>query len=177
MEYDFKTFTFGSGAHRRREDGMCVMEAVAYIAGEPHTDHPECACPVISAFMRRWNDAIRDDDLRRALVGQFVFRLPGTKATTEIEDRRRWMAVDWCTREAAPEFLTLTPKLQVHAAVLRELPPINAENWQASRKVLSVVLRAARRVRDERWGKYPEAAAEAAEAAVEVVAEAAAEVV
>jgi len=36
---------------------MCVMEAVAYITGEPWTDQPEGACPVIGAFMRSWNNS------------------------------------------------------------------------------------------------------------------------
>ena len=28
----------------RQAEGMCVMEAVAYVAGEPHSDEPVCAC-------------------------------------------------------------------------------------------------------------------------------------
>lgn len=32
---------------------FCVEQAVAYLAGEPITDHPECACPVIAAGARR----------------------------------------------------------------------------------------------------------------------------
>jgi hypothetical protein len=39
------------GAHEDHE-AMCVMEAVAFVAGEPWSDYPECACPVISAFLR-----------------------------------------------------------------------------------------------------------------------------
>ena len=46
----------GHGSHALLKDGACVMEAVAYVAGEPWTDRPECACPVISVLLRRWND-------------------------------------------------------------------------------------------------------------------------
>jgi hypothetical protein len=126
--YDFKSFTFGVGAHVSRKHGMCVMETVAYIAGEPHSDHPQCACPVISAFMRSWNDGIKDDGLRRDLVGQFVFRLPGTKATPEIELQRSWMAFDWLVRECTAEFLSLSPALATHSQVLRGLPEIGPHN-------------------------------------------------
>ena len=38
MNYDFRTFTFGVGGHASREEGMCFMEAVAYVAGEEHSD-------------------------------------------------------------------------------------------------------------------------------------------
>ena len=44
-----------SGAHSP-DSTFCVMEAVAFVAGEEWSDHPVCACPVISAFMRAWND-------------------------------------------------------------------------------------------------------------------------
>jgi hypothetical protein len=31
------------GSHTSAEDGMCVMEAVAYVAGEPFSDHPRAS--------------------------------------------------------------------------------------------------------------------------------------
>ena len=34
------------GAHSSPDAGMCALEAAAWIAGEPHSDHPECVCPV-----------------------------------------------------------------------------------------------------------------------------------
>jgi hypothetical protein len=42
------TPTLSHGSHDRREDGMCLMEAVAFLAGERHSDRPVCACPVLS---------------------------------------------------------------------------------------------------------------------------------
>ena len=39
--------TLSSGGHGGIDEGMCVMEAVAYVAGEPWSDAPACACPVI----------------------------------------------------------------------------------------------------------------------------------
>jgi hypothetical protein len=37
-----------SGGHNDFESGLCVMEAVSYVAGEPWSDTPQCACPVIA---------------------------------------------------------------------------------------------------------------------------------
>lgn len=48
--------TLSNGNHAPNYNDMCVMEAVAYVAGEPWSDHPQCACPVITEFMIRWND-------------------------------------------------------------------------------------------------------------------------
>ena len=72
------------GAHAKPDDGMCVMEAVAYIAGEPWSDTPECASPVIGAFLRSWNDSL-DDDTRQSLK-PYITRLVGSKSTDEVED-------------------------------------------------------------------------------------------
>jgi hypothetical protein len=46
-----------SGSHSGPEVGMCVMECVAYIAGEEHTDRPECASVALSNLAIRLNDA------------------------------------------------------------------------------------------------------------------------
>jgi hypothetical protein len=56
---DLDTLTLQKGAHDSPDAGMCVMEAVAYISGEPFSDHPACASPILSAFLRRWNDDLR----------------------------------------------------------------------------------------------------------------------
>ncbi len=45
----------GAGGHRNLEAGACAMELVSYLVGEPWSDHPKCASPVLSAFMRSWN--------------------------------------------------------------------------------------------------------------------------
>jgi hypothetical protein len=122
--YDFKTFTFGTGSHKSRKDGMCLMEAVAYVAGEKHSDRPKCACPVISAFLRSWNDAIPNDDRRRELLEPFVFRMVGTKTTAATEEQRSFMCLDWLVRVHTPAFIDLAPVLQPHAVNLRSLSPI-----------------------------------------------------
>lgn len=64
------------GGHRSPQEGMCFMEAVAWIAGEPHSDHPECVSPLLGAFLRSWNDAL--DDETRQKLNQYKVRVIGT---------------------------------------------------------------------------------------------------
>jgi hypothetical protein len=110
------------GAHEENSRRMCVMEAVAYVAGEQWSDSPQCACPVISTFLRAWNDALPDDE-RTPLLADLIPRLVGTRSTKEIEIRRGTMAADWMIRVYTPAWLRLA-KLDAQAAQLESLPEI-----------------------------------------------------
>src|SRR5207342_3207074 len=83
------------GAHNDFRDGICLLEAVAYVAGEPWTDHPSCVDPVLGAFGRAWNDGLPDDETRDRLLKPFIPRLIGTAASPDIQDQRAFMAADW----------------------------------------------------------------------------------
>ncbi len=110
-----------SGSHDAPNNGLvhaCVMEAVAYIAGDPWSDHPECASPVLGAFLRSWNDSLPDED--RQMLKPLIPRLVGTKASKAVEEKRAWMATDWLARECAPAFLRLAG-LTEHAEALEGL--------------------------------------------------------
>ena len=111
------------GEHASLDTGACVMEAVAYVAGENWTDHPTCACPVLGAFLRTWNDDLPEAD-RDRLLRPLVRRLVGSRSTPEVEARRSWLAMDWLVRTNAPTWLRLVPALVPHAAALTDLPPI-----------------------------------------------------
>ena len=80
------------GKHKPNSE-MCAMEAVAYVAGERWSDHPKCACPVIAAFIRVWNDNLPDDD-RTVLLLPLVPKLVGTRGSQGLEKRRAIMAAD-----------------------------------------------------------------------------------
>lgn len=116
--------SLSAGAHETAHEGACVMEAVAYVAGEPWTDRPACACPVISAFCRSWNDALPTDADRDRLLRPLIPRLAGSRATPEVETCRAWLAVDWLVRTCAPTWLALTKDLEGHAHALRGLPAL-----------------------------------------------------
>src|SRR5579862_1591632 len=102
---------------------FCVMEAVAYVAGEPWSDSPACSCPVISTFMRSWNDALPTDEDRDRLLLPLIPKLIGTKSTPAVEQRRATMAADWLVRVHTPAWLRAA-KLNDQAALLEALPEI-----------------------------------------------------
>jgi hypothetical protein len=70
------------------------MELVSMLAGEPFSDAPLCACPIIGAFLRAYNDAI-DDDRR-----QDLYRCAALVVGTATPDAHAIRA-DMCLDEAA----------------------------------------------------------------------------
>ena len=119
---DLDSLTIYKGAHSESEHRMCIMEAVAYVAGEPWSDHPVCASPVISAFLRSYNDSV-SDEVRQTLK-PFIPRLIGT-ANPALEERRALVAADWLVRTHTPAWLRLAG-LTVQAEALESLPEITS---------------------------------------------------
>ena len=87
------------GAHRRRENGMCAMELVAYIAGEAHGYEPDCASALLTGYTIRLNDSMRP--VEREGLRPFLPRLVGTSAGDE-QRRFEAMARMMLTRLFAP---------------------------------------------------------------------------
>jgi hypothetical protein len=148
-----------SGAHPSAEAGMCVMEAVAYVAGERHSDHPTCACPVVSDFLRAWNDALPDDDTRTRLLTPLIPKLIDSKSTRAVERKRSWLAFDWLIREQAPAWLALVESLREHEAALRGLlPVISSSRVQVSSAAIFAARDASAAARDAAWAAARDAA-------------------
>ena len=118
-----KKLSLKAGAHSP-DSTFCVMEAVAFVAGEKWSDSPECACPVISAFMREWNDALPTDEDRDRLLKPLIPILVGTR-NKALEERRSLMAADWLVRVNTPAWLRLAG-LDKHAEILSSLPEITS---------------------------------------------------
>ena len=133
------------GAHSNHE-GMCIMEAVAFVAGEPWSDAPVCSSLVISAFLRRWNDTL-NDDRRDVLLRPLILRLIGTSGSDALEMRRAILAADWLVRVYTPAWLKLAG-LTVHAEALAALPEITDFTQCPS---LMPILTAARLDADAAW--------------------------
>jgi hypothetical protein len=62
-----QTVRLSRGRHISPQQGACVMELASMLADEPFSDHPRAVCPLIAAFLRRYNDSL-DDDRRQELV-------------------------------------------------------------------------------------------------------------
>jgi hypothetical protein len=110
-----------AGAHKP-DSTFCVMEAVAFVAGEKWSDTPECACPVISAFLRSWNDALPTDADRDRLLRPLIPKMVNTRHP-EREERRAMLAADWLIRVHTPAWLRLAG-LTAEADALADLPEI-----------------------------------------------------
>jgi hypothetical protein len=95
------------GAHQSRDEGVCAMEAVAWLAGEGHSDKPQCVCPVIGEFMRSWNDGLPDDGERNRLLKPLLPELIGTRSGPEIEKQRCEILFLWLVRDVTPAALRL----------------------------------------------------------------------
>ena len=106
------------------EQRMCVMEAVAFLAGEEWSDHPACASRIVGTFLRQWNDVLPDD--QRQELRQYIPRLVGSAGTPEQEERRSWMALDWLVRVQAPAWLRLAG-LTVQADMLAGMAEVTPE--------------------------------------------------
>ena len=117
--------SLSQGAHVEGDE-MCVMEAVAFVAGESWTDEPVCVSPVIAAFCRTWNDGLPTDGDRDRLLKPLIPRLVNSSSSTEVETRRAWLATDWLVRRCAPAWLDCVPALAEYAARLRALPHLSA---------------------------------------------------
>nr|MBA2643594.1 hypothetical protein [Actinomycetota bacterium] len=162
------TLVLEHGSHE--PDGhFCVMEATAYIAGEPWSDKPKCVSPVIAAFLRSWDDSLDDDD--RQMLKPYVTKVIGTKTTKRDEEKRAWMATDWLVRECVPAFLRLAG-LTAHAEALEGLAALTTVKRAEKAQPTIGAARAAAgdAARDADWAAAGVAARAAAGVAVRVAA-------
>nr|MBA2714642.1 hypothetical protein [Rubrobacteraceae bacterium] len=118
------------GSHSSFEDGHCATELVAYLAGEEHSDEPDCLSPILGAMLRRFNDNA-DDELRQRLK-PYLPKCIGT-ANDGKEELRGYVVSDWSIRVALPMWMELPGATEV-AEKLRALPPLSAENADVARR-------------------------------------------
>jgi hypothetical protein len=158
------------GSHADRENGVCAMEAAAWLAGEPHSDSPQCACPVIAAFVIAWNDALPSDAERNRLLKPLIPRLVGSRSTAKVQETRSYLALDWLVRVQTPAWLDLVETLKPHAAALRALAAIqDRKSAKAAGHTVTAARSAASAARaaagDAAWAAARAAAGDAAWAA------------
>jgi hypothetical protein len=123
------------GAHATRGDGMCAREMVAWLAGEPHSDEPSCACPVLAAFVRACNDAM-SDAARNLHLRPLVPRLVNTRGAAATERERGYLVVDTLVRRLLPAWLRRHNRPD-EATLLSALPPVaGPEDVRASLRAL-----------------------------------------
>ena len=132
MTADFcETITLYKGRHSPGNQ-MCLLEAVAVLAGEPWTDHPGCVSPCLATFLRAWNDGM--DDADRQQLRPLIPLLIGTAAPRALELGRAWLASHWLLRVALPTWLGDSKiSLLSYSEALRQAPATTADDWNAAR--------------------------------------------
>ena len=80
------------GSHREGVGVGCAMEAISAINGGRWTDHPECVCPVITAFVIVFNDLLPSDELRSKYLAPRLLTPIGTRGTLKDEIARAKIA-------------------------------------------------------------------------------------
>jgi hypothetical protein len=141
------------GAHNRPEDGVCLLEAICWLAGEvKFSDSPECVCPLIASFGRRANDRFRDDE--RQLLKSVAPLMVGTTGSLALLKRRAFRCADWAVREMAPVALEARG-FKEKGALLRGLVPIT--DRETALKARDVA-REARRIAYAAYAAYAAAA-------------------
>jgi hypothetical protein len=153
---ELDTLTLAAGSHAETQDAMCVMEAAAYVAGEPWSDHPQCVSPVIAAFLRRWNDDLNDAD--RQMLRPYIPRVIGTNTGEKDDETRAWLVTDWMVREYLPAWLDAA-NLKDQADAVRSLPPVTAADaWKAARETVGGAGKKSAAARDAAWAAARDAA-------------------
>lgn len=115
----YATIDLKGGKHKSPDEGMCLMEAVAYLVGETHSDHPQCVSPMLATFGRSLNDMLQGYQ-RQELIS-LIPSLPGT-VDDGLDERRGFMALDWMARTWLPTWLDLVPS--EYASTLRDMDRI-----------------------------------------------------
>lgn len=83
---NYQTVKLSKGKHISPDDGACVMELASMLAGEPFSDHPACACPVIGSFLRAYNDSV--DEERRQDLYAYAAKMVGSRSTSAVQRAR-----------------------------------------------------------------------------------------
>lgn len=85
MDFNKLAIKLSHGSHASPQEGMCIMECVAYIAGERHSDNPKCADENFSGLAIALNDHAETicRGISRQQLLPLVLRLAGSKTDDE----------------------------------------------------------------------------------------------
>src|SRR3989304_972508 len=138
-----------NGAHESFDKGGCVMEMVSYLANEPWSDHPKCACPILTEYAIRINDRFTDE--HRQLLKPLIPLLVNTKSTDEVQIARKRL-MRWRNVTVTYPLILETLKLPELAAELRGF-----ENNLESMAKAALFLKENREKIKAAWNAYADA--------------------
>lgn len=137
------------GVHETAAYGLNLMEAVAWVAGEPHSDHPLCVSPVTRKFVRLLEFCSYPED--REQLNHLIPKLVDCAASETVELRRALMVLDWAVRALAPAWLRAA-HLDAEAAALEACAKIGGiSGVMAAREPMRDAFRRADAARCANW--------------------------
>ena len=83
--------------------GYSIMECASFMAGEPRSVTPDCACPVLSTFATCTNDAM--DDAKRQALRPILLHLAACRASEGAETARLVCLFDFVLNIYLPRLL------------------------------------------------------------------------
>ena len=140
-DIDLDTITLTEGGHETRGSELCVGEAAAWYAGQPHSDQPITMSPEIGALLRGLSVDITDDATRTRLLRPLVPLLAYSAASPDVERRRRYRALTWLVQAYVP--LWFTPALWSHGERLGRIKSITEQSWSSVQPILAEAFAAA----------------------------------
>ena len=163
MTLSIDTLELEHGSHKTRDDGLCIMEAVAWLAEEQHSDQPKCASPVIRNFAMGLNDAWNDEQRQKLIPYAKLI----VNTANGLDDQRALMAFDWLVRAYLPAWLHLAG-LTERADQLANEPVFS--DWSMLGELTTAQLSPARKEADAAGAAAGDAAWDVAEAAAQAAA-------
>src|SRR5712675_2780941 len=121
-----KKLNLEEGAHSDYNDGLCVMEAVAYLRGQQHTDMPKCVSPIIRDKMAEVNDNLRANKERNKFLKPLIPVIINTKfGGKKLENKRRELYREWREKlgvyDMELDYDTLIENIKSFQTVIRKM--------------------------------------------------------
>lgn len=159
-DLDLDTLVLDRGRHAYPEQGLNILEAVSVVSpNERFSDSPRTVSPVVSVFLRDWNDALEDDS--RQKLKPFIPRIAGSILTEDVEEFRAWLATDWLVRVQAPAWLQAAGLAEFAEALIEQEPVVTPNNARAMQPLLDEAAAYANvgaKDLSQKWGEAGEAA-------------------
>lgn len=128
-----QTIRLSKGKHAAPTEGACVMELASMLAGEPFSDRPATACPVVGGFLRAYNDRI--DDERRQDLYRYASEVVGTRGDADVERARERRCLEWAEERKRERARPLRWITRASPAVVDRRLGLDAAGTYAARSI------------------------------------------
>jgi hypothetical protein len=109
------------------------MELASMLAGEPFSDHPASACPVIGSFLRAYNDSVVDQ--RRQDLYAYAAGVVGSRSAAAVQGRRAERVAEWAIEMQRRHWTRVLPLSRMRTIGLHRHPSAHAIGTYAVRAI------------------------------------------